>query len=1247
VKKFLKFLLIIFIWLIITAIVTIGLVLLGQTVESGLYTSLVLFIVWIVFIFLKKIIIRHRAKKRVQNLINVEDAEHKSKGSFFASLLSFQSSDNMGRRFKALLTTLNKSELRKKGDPLKVLPWFMVLGPSKSGKTSSFQYGKMEAPTFDSIETQSDGYNWLLYNKGIVIDTPDTDFSSVDNLSKKEWNSLLNLLKKYKSSEPLNGIVVTISYDMLIKSDEPQLYDIGKAYQARITEAMKILKVRVPVYLLVTKCDQIEGFEEWCLTLPENALNQPMGYAVKEDMDDIPSMITQSIDDIVKQVKNLILKGIESETDNQKLLRLPGGVDSLKEKLISFGTGIFQNNPYQESPIARGVYFSGISSEGLITQDQRTGLFLKQFFNKVLPADRMMISTLSSAEKAEALTKKYILGGWSIAIIGVIALLFSIYFSNIEYLEKTIKQSAGQFVKKTDLNGNIKTLSSLMEMIKDVEDETGSWVIPWFDIGEKPVFIAKMEKIYTERFNKDVLRDLDRIFLEKVTSKGPKVSTLLQFSGYSLQVSSTQNLERAKKLVQSLKRKNYNSFYTGPDSKNWYRICMEKLKTRREAKEKLQKIKSNGFQKELIVIKITTSEKNDQKSGKKSRTKIIGSLIKRIQILDSFIQGKDFDDISEMPVAFDDNTFNSFNKSVLKDPGTLNKLYIQYLFWSKDKSVFENKIKELKTLLVYLLKNNKNEFSWLINLANNQVKKGDAYNLSSFWPGSGTISPEVKIPGAYTLEGKKFIFDFLDKLAKTLPDSSYVKNLKLSFNKRYLDQYLKTWEAFANNFNRGISSLQNREEWVDMIDLIASKNNPYFRAMNLMVSEIKPLEEITKQPQWLELLLTYDKFLAFGPSEGVDNSKRNKTLSKMALKTISKLGPVGKAIAGAGKSGMKTQKKLGGKGKSGAERDLVLEDAGKSLGEYVKALKDVSFSTASRTVSFAAMSNYFLKPDNPGSGEGAEARAYKSIHTLKMLIGKETRGNKAFWNIYSGPLDFVYDYMLKEASCDLQQRWVDKFLVEIEGVPEYKLKDLMFGDGGKIWAFLSGDAAPFISKKYGKGFVPGKIKGRSVPFRKDFLNFISKSRDQQQSKQESYPVVIKSLPVSANKDALAQPSSVTLSLNTVPAPQVLKHFNYAASKTFKWNDKCGDVSLTINLKEMILEKKYKGNNGFIKFLSEFRYGNRRLKASEFPKYKNRLRDLKIDFLDVQFMLSGHEKVIDSQGKLKSLQPPHKIISCWN
>ncbi len=204
---------------------------------------------------------------------------------------------------------------------------------------------------------------------------------------------------------------------------------------------------------------------------------------------------------------------------------------------------------------------------------------------------------------------------------------------------------------------------------------------------------------------------------------------------------------------------------------------------------------------------------------------------------------------------------------------------------------------------------------------------------------------------------------------------------------------------------------------------------------------------------------------------------------------------------------MSTQRQISA-ARSSDEQLQVLEDTGKALGQYRQALMDAAFNVNARGASFKAMSDFFSNPDEPGAGDGPEARAYQSVHRLQVLIGKANRFSKPFWEIYAGPLELIRDYMLNEACCELQKRWDNNFLVEIQGVSEYKLNELIFGPQGKLWNFLDKDAAPFVSRAYGKGYVPTQVQGKSMPLTPEFVSFISRGRESVQTREDSYPVVI-------------------------------------------------------------------------------------------------------------------------------------------
>ena len=49
-------------------------------------------------------------------------------------------------RWKEAISALRKSHLKKYGNPLYVLPWYMVIGESGSGKTTAIQGADLSSP---------------------------------------------------------------------------------------------------------------------------------------------------------------------------------------------------------------------------------------------------------------------------------------------------------------------------------------------------------------------------------------------------------------------------------------------------------------------------------------------------------------------------------------------------------------------------------------------------------------------------------------------------------------------------------------------------------------------------------------------------------------------------------------------------------------------------------------------------------------------------------------------------------------------------------------------------------------------------------------------------------------------------------------------------------------------------------------------------------------------------------------------
>src|SRR5438046_7290278 len=79
----------------------------------------------------------------------------------------------------------------------------------------------------------------------------------------RSWQEFLALLKKYRSRRPLNGIILTVSVGDLLTLTAPGRDAQVAAARRRLDELGHELRIRLPVYLLVTKCDLMSGFTEY------------------------------------------------------------------------------------------------------------------------------------------------------------------------------------------------------------------------------------------------------------------------------------------------------------------------------------------------------------------------------------------------------------------------------------------------------------------------------------------------------------------------------------------------------------------------------------------------------------------------------------------------------------------------------------------------------------------------------------------------------------------------------------------------------------------------------------------------------------------------------------------------------------------------------------------------------------------------------------------------------------------------
>lgn len=506
----------------------------------GLFLLLLLAGLVLVGLSLRKIWLR----RREQNLAGEVSKETLAQ----AETLSQQGKKELNvllESWKQAVATLRNSHLNKLGNPLYVLPWYMVIGESGSGKSTSLQSARLPSPISDNSRIEelsgTKQCEWWFFEQSVIIDTAGRYAMRVDEeKDKEEWQKFLSLLIKYRRKEPLNGLIVTVAADRLLEAGQEQLEKDGCTIRRRIDELMRAVGVRVPVYVMVTKCDLIQDVHRFCGHLPASILDQPIGIINQELSADIDAFLERALHIIDERLRNLRLQLLhqpQAKRAAPELLLFPEEFEKLRHGLGSFMSHAFGANPYQETPVLRGMFFSSGRQDGkarsrfsgatavhrpeqvLPGTDQ--GLFLHDFFAKILPRDRSLLTPTRSSIKWRAVTGNLGLTSWVILGVALCGLLTFSFVKNI----KTIRGFSHGFSETAPLRGDmvqdLATMERFRQDILKVEEQNRHWWIPRFGLNES----IKIEKGLKERFCRQyrgmILTPFDREMAAGITAISP------------------------------------------------------------------------------------------------------------------------------------------------------------------------------------------------------------------------------------------------------------------------------------------------------------------------------------------------------------------------------------------------------------------------------------------------------------------------------------------------------------------------------------------------------------------------------------------------------------------------------------------------------------------------------------------------------------------------------------------------------
>jgi type VI secretion system protein ImpL len=282
--------------------------------------------------------------------------------------------DALGGEMLRAIAALKRSRLGrgKRGQAaLYALPWYMIVGPPAAGKSTALLASGLNFPYTPSSGKGLRGVggtrncDWWFTQQAILLDTAGRYMTEDED--REEWLAFLAFLRKYRSKKPLNGILVAASLPELL-DEATNIEEVAGRLRSRVDEVMEKLGIVLPAYVLFTKCDLLAGFVEffgdlrkketgqiWGATLPLDD-ERPPADAFGEEFD----LLTHALD---RRSMERLADDV-SAAERPLVYQFPMQLRASRERLSQLVGELFQRNPYQDSPIFRGFYFTSGTQEG-------------------------------------------------------------------------------------------------------------------------------------------------------------------------------------------------------------------------------------------------------------------------------------------------------------------------------------------------------------------------------------------------------------------------------------------------------------------------------------------------------------------------------------------------------------------------------------------------------------------------------------------------------------------------------------------------------------------------------------------------------------------------------------------------------------------------------------------------------------------------------------------------------------------
>lgn len=262
------------------------------------------------------------------------------------------------------------------------LPWYVMIGAPGAGKTTALLNAGLEFPLTDSLGKEAvrgvggtRHCDWWFTDSAVLIDTAGRYALQESQRARDgaEWHNFIKLLKRYRTRQPINGVIMTISVADLLTDSAEARHAQASALRSRMVELHQQTGIHFPVYVMVTKTDLLKGFMSFYGNLSKPQRDAIWGFTFpwepgkphKDDWHRSFSERFQQLEQRLQQQLADVMAGERDLTQRADSFLFPQEFSSLRPLLNEYLDVVFSRHQDEIAWSARGLFFTSGTQEGL------------------------------------------------------------------------------------------------------------------------------------------------------------------------------------------------------------------------------------------------------------------------------------------------------------------------------------------------------------------------------------------------------------------------------------------------------------------------------------------------------------------------------------------------------------------------------------------------------------------------------------------------------------------------------------------------------------------------------------------------------------------------------------------------------------------------------------------------------------------------------------------------------------------